>query len=331
MRTRKLLSLVLSLLMVFGAFATVVPTTVIAADTDPLVLLPADLNATSVGSGSANLDPAFVDGDKTYLKVDPVNTQNNGVSVLCTLDETYDAATYGYVKIGFKSNAATTTGVFRFIVSDEAGNSQTRKDVAYWAETKTEISEDDIIVDISSNAYELKYFNLLPFAGQKTTAIEGTGELYFNVRYVAFFASEAEASAFDFDEYIGGDDGDEGEGSDTPSTPTTPEAVVFNAADLENKIGVNGHVNNGLVFDGGVKYVNIQGAETDTVYTGKQYIKIDIPEEVPVNPYQYAVIGYKSNISLPDGIYAACGGGLTFEGTVRRVYGIRKSNACKRT
>ncbi len=204
---RKFLSLFLSVLMVVGTLVTLVPTTVMAA-TDALVLLPGDLNATSVGSGVANLDPAFVDGGKTYLKIDPVNAQNNGVSVLCTLDEAYDAASYNYVKIGFKANVSTASGAFRFLVSDAGGTAKLKKDVSYWSETKTEITEDDIIVDISSNTQELQYFNILPFAGQIATAIEGTGEVYFNVRYVAFFETEAEATAFDFDEYISSGDGE---------------------------------------------------------------------------------------------------------------------------
>ena len=81
MIVRKNLSLFLTILMVFGLFASIIPTIVVATEAAPLILFPGDLNPTSVGSGKANLDSAFVDGDKTYLKIDPVNSGNNGVSI----------------------------------------------------------------------------------------------------------------------------------------------------------------------------------------------------------------------------------------------------------
>ena len=174
---------------------------------EAVVIMADDMTAVGGGSGGANVS-TVEEGGMTYWRFDPKNPNNNGAAMHVTLNEAFAAAEYNFVKVGYKTNTATVTNrSFCIRLTDSTFNTtyKAATNYTYWpAEALTEVTTGDIVMDVTDkgDATEIQYVRILPTNGQVATAVSGTGEYYFDVAYIAFFATEAEADDFDFDAYV---------------------------------------------------------------------------------------------------------------------------------
>ncbi len=195
------------------------------------VVTPEDILEEATGK-DANLS-IVEDGDKTYLRFDPIAANNASAGINWTMSDPLDASEYAFVKIGYTTNVKSVynNAIAVQLSKDNTFNWQAKyfevANYSYWTE-KTEITTADVIFNMTgkaaaSGATELQYFRILPFNGQTAEAL--SGELYFDIEYVAFFATAEEANAFDYDEYLenlpGGD---------------TPEDVLYGDVNADGTV-----------------------------------------------------------------------------------------------
>ncbi len=178
---------------------------------EALVVMPKDM--TAVGGGSEGATVTLIeDGGKSYWRFDPKNNQNKGATFDWTLNEEFAKDDYNYVKVGYKTNVATVTerGISFWITASNFSTQYVENtNWSYWpTQAYTTVTESDIVFNISekkdaaANVTEFQYGRILPFNGQVATAIDGTDDLYFDIEYIAFFETKAEADEFDFDVYL---------------------------------------------------------------------------------------------------------------------------------
>lgn len=148
------------------------------------------------------------EGEKSYLRFDPTNANNQSAGINWTMAEPLDAAKYNFVKVGYKTNKSDAGGISIQLSMDNTFNWQAKYfEVAmwdYWTASTTERA-DEVLFDMTgkaaaSGATTLEFFRILPFSGGVANAI--SGELYFDIEYVAFFENKEDADAFDIANYV---------------------------------------------------------------------------------------------------------------------------------
>ncbi len=148
------------------------------------------------------------EGEKTYLRFDPTTANNQSAGINWTMAEPLDAAEYNFVKVGYKTNKSDAGGISVQLSMDNTFNWQVKYfEVALWDywTASSEVRTGEVLFDmtgkaVAAGATTLEFFRILPFSGSVANAI--SGELYFDIEYVAFFEEKADADAFDFANYV---------------------------------------------------------------------------------------------------------------------------------
>ena len=213
MRTRKLLSLFLAVLMVFtSAFVAAPVSADEGSDTADSAaawrkIYTAEDLANEAGMAAKNLSFTTVEeGGKTYFRAYSETKQSNGIN--WTFTEALDPAKVKVILVSAKTN-----------ITPGAGNTGMKIQVSktnafawdqFWTEkSEYSYSEDAVAgavhsfaIELPAECTEIKYFRILPWNGYAVTLTDGTNVAKFDIEFVGFFESADEAAAFDYEEYL---------------------------------------------------------------------------------------------------------------------------------
>ncbi len=213
---RKLLSLILSFLMVFGSVAALLPTTVMAAEEDATtnfkVFTAYDLANAVNPDKSVNLTASinYDENGDAYLRVKPASTSANKNHIALDFGEAI--GDYDYIQVEYGTNIPAGDRS-AYIISYNSGEYSTmRREAAFQQYNFREYTSNKIFKTNAQSVEWSQWVKFCPWGAIQALAgylddDPGTekpklDEAYYDIKYIAFFYSQADANGFDYDTYF---------------------------------------------------------------------------------------------------------------------------------